>query len=67
MIEIGQKLLLIRKQKGMTQKELARKSGLCEMTILNYENGKVDPSYNKVEWILEAMGYRLEIVKDDRD
>ena len=63
-MDIGEKMKLIRKAEGLTQKQLAKISGVPHATICRYEGGS-DPKYFYVECILGALGYRLEIVKDD--
>ena len=65
MMSIGEKIKLIRKAKGISQKKLAEKAGVDTNTILFFENDKTSPSIRTVELMLKALGYRLEIVKDD--
>lgn len=65
MMTIGEKVRLIRKAKGISQKKLAEKAGVGINTILFFENDKTSPSIRTVELMLKAMGCRLEVVKDD--
>ena len=65
MMSIGEKIKLIRKAEGLTQKDIAELSGIPHSTICRYEKEGSDPKYFYVECILGALGYRLEIVKDD--
>ena len=52
----GVRLKKIRKQKGMTQKELAEKSGLPQSQICRYEKDILSPTLNTFEWICAALG-----------
>ena len=52
---IGENIKKFRKAKGMTQKELANKCGMAEITIRQYETGKREPRYEQQEIICEAL------------
>lgn len=41
-MNVGERIRLLRKQKGMTQQELAQKLGLKDSAIAKYENGRVE-------------------------
>ena len=45
---ISKKIRSLRKEKGLTQKELSRKSGIAEITIRQYEAGKYNPKPDAV-------------------
>ncbi len=45
----------LRKQLGMTQKELADLAGVSQSLIAKIESGKIDPAYSKVTQILTAL------------
>ncbi|HHX0250045.1 TPA: helix-turn-helix domain-containing protein, partial [Enterococcus faecalis] len=53
------KIYDLRREKRMTQKELAKKTGITERTIINYENS-IDAlrnaKYSTVEKIATALG-----------
>ncbi len=57
--EISRKRRLL----GLTQKELARLSGVSQSLIAKLESGKIDSSYTKVKDIFDALR-RLEIKRD---
>ena len=40
---------------GMTQKELAKIIGVTKQTIINYEKGTTDPSWERLEDIAKAL------------
>ena len=52
-----------RREAHLTQSELAEKVGTSKAYISQIENGKVDPSTGFFFRILNAMGYRMEILR----
>jgi transcriptional regulator with XRE-family HTH domain len=55
MDELGLKLRLLRKEKGLTLKQLAEKVG-CPVSYLSMtENGKVEPSLSRLKQITDAL------------
>ena len=53
--KIGLKIKELRKQKGMTQKELAEKTGLAEITIRKIESGIPDSRASTIKKISTAL------------
>ena len=51
----------LRKQKGITQRELAERSGVSRRTIQAIEAGDTHPRIEALTSILEAMDHTLEI------
>lgn len=49
-----------RARAGMTQVELARRSGIAQNVISDYERGKREPSFGAVDLLLGAAGLTLE-------
>lgn len=45
----------IRKQLGLTQKQLANLAGVSQSLIAKIESGKIDPAYSKVMQIMTAL------------
>lgn len=45
----------IRKKLGLTQAELARKSGVSQSLIAKIESGKLDPTFSKAKGIFDAL------------
>jgi predicted transcriptional regulator len=45
----------IRRKLGITQTELARKSGVSQSLIAKIESGRLDPTYTKANKIIEAL------------
>lgn len=54
-MQIAEKLKKIRKERGFTQKRLAEKAGLAEVTIRQYESGKREPKFKMVEKLAKAL------------
>ena len=48
-----------RKQAGLSIPDLAEKVGLSECSIKAYEDGRTEPKYCTVLWILQACGFEL--------
>ena len=51
-MRFGEKLRMLRKEKSMTQAELAKRAGLGLKTITNYEKGSTYPQDRKVYAVL---------------
>ena len=57
---IGEQIRNIRKEKGLTQKELARRVGLSWQTISNVENNKYT-SLSTLSKIIDGLGVNIQI------
>ncbi len=57
----------LRKEAGLTQFELAKKSGLSIRFIRDVEQGKKGMRMDKVNQVLDLFGYHLEAVKNERE
>ena len=55
-MNIGENIKMYRKSKGLTQKELAMKSGVAEITIRQYESGKRIPKSIQLLCVADALG-----------
>lgn len=64
--EIRELVITARDRVGMTQKELAKKSGLTQSNISNIEKGVTRPTIDSLKKIADATGKRLVIQFDDR-
>lgn len=51
----GQRLRRIRKAQNLTQKELAKKSGIDNQSICGYEKGRTSPNIVYLEWLCKAL------------
>jgi len=45
-----------RARRDLTQHELAEKSGLSKLSIINYESGKSKPGINALNALADALG-----------
>jgi transcriptional regulator with XRE-family HTH domain len=52
-------LRVLRKQRGMTQRELAEKIGQTQQRIAEIESGEFSPSLDTLRPILKALGAEL--------
>lgn len=61
---IGQRIRKIRKREGVSQVELADRLNVSRQVISRLENGKHNPSYKKINRVLNALGYKpnLEVL-----
>ena len=58
--EIGQKIKILRKTRGLTQQQLADKLNIKRATISNYEIGRRSPHIKELELIAEVLGVNLD-------
>ena len=65
---IVQAMIDARKKSGLTQKELADKTGIAQGDISKLENGSANPSLKTLRRLASGMGMRLklEFVPDNR-
>ena len=59
-LEIGKKIKILRKTRGLTQEQLADKLRVKRATISNYEIGRRSPHIKELEDIAEVLGVNLE-------
>lgn len=57
---LGEHLKIARKQKGLTQNQLASLIGVQRSVISKYESGLIEPSIAQIERIADALGVSLE-------
>lgn len=62
---IGEKIRCIRKRKGLTQKGLAEKSGIAEITIRQYEADKYKPKPDAIMKLCFALDCKTTDLIDD--
>lgn len=56
--QIGNRLLALRKERGLTQTELAERAGLADRTYADIERGSVNMRLTTLIKICEALGVR---------
>lgn len=59
--EIINELIKLRKEQGITQKELARRTGLKQSAVSRLETGNYNPSLAFLERIAQGIGKELHI------
>lgn len=60
-LEIGKKIKILRKTRGLTQQQLADKLNVKRATISNYEIGRRNPqNVKELEKLADALGVGLE-------
>ena len=59
---IGNEIQRIRNEKGLTRKELVAITGVALPTLVNIENCQAGTSAEKLEILLNALGYELEVM-----
>lgn len=65
--EICELVIRARDNAGLTQKQLAQRSGLTQSNISNIEKGVSRPTIESLKKIADATGKRLMIVFGDRE
>ncbi len=58
---IIQAMIDARKSGGMTQKQLAEKTGIAQGDISKLENGSANPSVRTLQRLASGMGMRLKV------
>jgi len=57
----GELLRTVRRRRGLTQADLARRAGTSQPVVSAYERGRRDPTFATLERLVEAGGERLRI------
>ena len=60
--EIGEKIKLVRKTLGYTQKTVSERSGVNKTTISEIENGHFTGSFDLFEKVMNCMELQFEVV-----
>lgn len=58
---IIQAMIDARKKTGLTQKQLAEKTGIAQGDISRLENGNANPSLQTLQRLASAMGMKMKI------
>jgi transcriptional regulator with XRE-family HTH domain len=59
-MKIGEKIRALRKSNGLTQKQLAQKSGIAEITIRQYEKGDYEPKMEQLQKLAKGLSIPME-------
>lgn len=57
-------LAIARKARGITQKELAERCGLAEVTIRKYEAGERFPKAENLKRITKELGVKIVVIPE---
>jgi transcriptional regulator with XRE-family HTH domain len=66
-MSFGEKIAVIRKKKGLSQDELAKKVGTISVTIGRYERDEIKPSVDVAAKIAEALDTSLDYLVGNSD
>ena len=61
-IELCRILRRLIAEKGMSYNEVSRIAGMSHSTVLAWMSGKRSPRMETIGLVLEALGYKLEVV-----
>jgi transcriptional regulator with XRE-family HTH domain len=56
-----------RRRAGLTQQELAERTGTTQSAIARLESGRTSPSFDLVLKLIKAAGFRLDVALDPYD
>lgn len=62
--ELIEKISIIRKEKGLSQRDLCKMINMKQPYLVKIENKKISPSLNTIIKILSALDYKIEITKN---
>ena len=66
-MNIGNYIARKRREKNLTQEQLAEQLGVSNKTISKWENGKCVPGYNVIEPLCQALSITLSELMDGED
>lgn len=58
-IELLEQLIAVRKKKGMTQEDVAKKMRVKQPSVGRMESGRISPSFGKIVQYADAVGERV--------
>ena len=67
MSELGEQLSKLRRDKGMTQEELASHLQVTRQTVSSYENGKSEPDIAMLHKLSEALETEVSFLIDGKE
>ena len=67
MSELGERLSKLRRDKGMTQEELASHLQVTRQTVSSYENGKSEPDIAMLHKLSEALETEVSFLIDGKE
>lgn len=67
MIDVGKMIAQIRKERGLSQMQLADRLGLTKQAISNYENGRREPDYVTLEAIADELNVPITFLISEEE
>lgn len=67
MIDVGKMIATIRKERGMSQLQLAEKLSISKQAISNYERGTREPDYVTLEAIADVLNVPMSMLISSED
>ena len=61
-LDLGQRLALARQQKGLTQKQLSELVGKSRATVVQYEQGRLQPPVQQIETMAKVLDVAPELI-----
>ena len=61
-LRMGERIAALRKSLGMTQTELAERTGLQRSHIVRLEQGKYGATIDVLSAIADALGYQIDFI-----
>ena len=62
-LRMGERIAALRKSLGMTQTELAERTGLQRSHIVRLEQGKYGATIDVLSAIADALGYQIDFIE----
>jgi transcriptional regulator with XRE-family HTH domain len=66
-MNLGDKITMLRKQKNLSQTDLADKIGISRDAIGKYERGDIMPTADKAKKMADLLGVSLDFLMSDAD
>ena len=67
MNDLNEQIKQLRKKAGLTQVEFSKRSGVGLRFLRELEQGKATVRLDKVNKVLEFLGYHLELMKNESE
>ncbi|WP_184618662.1 LexA family protein [Thermosipho japonicus] len=65
-MDVGEKIKILRQQKGISQARLAKDLNVAQQTISHYETGRVEPSLEMLKTLADYFGVSLDYFFSER-
>ena len=62
MADVGKMIALIRKDRGLSQQQLATRVGITKQAVSNYERGEREPDYVTLEAIADVLNVPMSVL-----